>query len=71
MAVVGESRQWVASRLLTQMILQLVLFGDVLSDDLIGVQLAMLTQDFLSAEPDFQRCVVLPLPFYFEGVDFD
>src|SRR5437879_11932830 len=69
MTVVGQSCQWVASCLLTQMILQLALFGDILSDDLIGVQLALLTQDFLSGEPDFQRCVILPLPFYFEGVD--
>ena len=69
MAVVGQSCQWVARRLLAEMILQLALFGDVLSDDLIGVQLALLTQDFVSAKPDSQRCVVLPLPFYFEGVD--
>src|SRR5437016_3379756 len=69
MTVVGQSCQWVASRLLTQTILQLALFGDILSDDLIGVQLALLTQDFLSGESDFRRCVILPLPFYFDGVD--
>src|SRR6267154_526191 len=69
MAVVGQSCQWVASCLLTQMILQLALFGDILSDDLIGVQPALFTQDFLSGESDFHRCVILPLPFYFDGVD--
>src|SRR6267143_5274567 len=69
MAIVGKSRQRVASRLLTEMILQLALFGDILSDDLIAVQLALLTHDFLSAEPDLQGCAVLPLPFYFDGVN--
>src|SRR6267142_2760527 len=69
MAVVGKSRQWVASRLLTEMILQLALFGDILSDDLIGVQLALLTHDFLSAEPDLQGCAILPFPFYFDRVN--
>jgi hypothetical protein len=69
MAVVGQSCQRVASRLLTQMILQLALFGDVLGDDLIAVQLALLTNDFLSAEPDPQGCAILPLPCYFDGVD--
>src|SRR5882762_10122270 len=69
MAVVGKSCQWVESGLLTEMILQLALFGDILSDDLIAVQLALLTHDFLSAEPDLQGCAILPLPFYFDGVD--
>src|SRR5260370_38020845 len=68
MAVVDQSCQRVASCLLTQMILQLALFGDVLSDDLVGVQLALLTHDFLSADPDLQGCAVLSLPFYFDGV---
>ena len=68
MAVVGQSCQRVASRLLTQMILQLALFGDVLCDDLIALQLALLTNDFLSAEPDPQGCAILPLPYYFDGV---
>ncbi len=69
MAVVGQSGQWVASRLLTEMIFQLALLGDILSDDLIGVQLALLINDFLSAEPDLYICAVFPLPFYFDGVD--
>src|SRR3979411_1661444 len=69
MAVVGQSCQRVASRLLTQMILQLALFGNILCDDLIGVQLALLILYFLSAEPDLQGCAVLPFPFYFDGVD--
>src|SRR5437016_3383205 len=69
MAVVDQSCQRVASCLLTQMILQLALFGDVLSDDLVGVQLALLTHDFLSADPDLQGCAVLSLAFYFDGVD--
>src|SRR5882724_7015001 len=70
MAVVGQSCQWVESGLLTEMILQLALFGDILSDDLIAVQLALLINDFLSAAPDLQGCAVLPLPFYFDGVDW-
>src|SRR6267142_2338997 len=69
MAIVGKSRQWVASRLLAQMILQLALFGDILRDDLIGVHLALLTPDSLSAEPDLQGCVILPFPLYFDGVN--
>src|SRR5216684_95338 len=69
MAIVGQSRQRVASRLLTEMILQLALFGDILTDDLIGVRLALLTPDFLSAEPDPQGCVILPFPLYFDGGD--
>src|SRR5258705_2046236 len=68
MAVVDQSCQRVASCLLTQMILQLALFGDVLSDDLIGVQLALLTHDFLSADADLQGCAVLSLAFYFDGI---
>src|SRR5438309_528393 len=70
MPMLTESRgPFPSLAMLTQMVLQLALFGDILSDDLIGVQLALRTQDFLSEEPDFQRCVVLPLPFYFDGVD--
>src|SRR6266446_1431489 len=69
MTVVGKSRQWVESGLLTQMILQLAMFGDILSDDLIAVQLALLINDFLSAAPDLQGCAILPFPFYFDGVD--
>src|SRR5882757_11329931 len=68
MAVVGQSCEWVASRLLTQVILQLALFGNIFSDDLIGVQLALLTHDFLSADPDLQGCAVLSLAFYFDGI---
>src|SRR2546425_1057688 len=51
------------------MILQLTLFGNIFSDYLIGVQLALLTHDFLSAEPDLQGCAVLSLAFYFDGID--
>src|SRR6266576_3400296 len=68
-AVVDQSCQRVASRLLTQMILQVALFGYVLSDDLIGFQLVLLTHDFVSVEPDLQDRAVLALPFYFEGFD--
>src|SRR5712664_1077854 len=69
MAVVEQSCQWVANCLLTQMVLQLALVGNIFSDYLVGVQLALLTHDFVSVEPDLQDCAVLALPFYFEGVD--
>src|SRR6266850_5484179 len=59
MAIVGKSRQWVESGLLTEVILQLALFGDVLGDDLIAVQFALLINDFLSAAADLQDGAVL------------
>src|SRR5713226_313347 len=68
-AIVGQTGQWIAGCLPTEMILQLSLPGDVFGDDLVGVQLALLAEDFSSAEPNLQGGMVLPLPFYFDGID--
>ncbi|OLD58972.1 MAG: hypothetical protein AUF60_07540 [Gemmatimonadetes bacterium 13_1_20CM_69_28] len=51
------------------MILQLTLPGDVFGDDLVGAQIALLAEDFSSAEPDLHGRMILPLPFYFDGID--
>src|SRR5271156_4547771 len=67
MAVVGEARQCILGRLLTQMILELALLRDVLNDDLVTVRLALIF-DFAAAEPDFNGCAVLPFPFGFQGI---
>ena len=53
-AIVGQTGQRIAGCLPTEVILQLSLPGDVFGDDLVGVQLALLAEDFSSAEPDLQ-----------------
>jgi hypothetical protein len=45
MAVVGQTRQGILGRLLTQMILQLALFGDTLRDNLVAFQRTLFAVD--------------------------
>jgi len=40
----------------------------ILGDNLIGFQLALLAENFSSAQPHFQGGKVLPLPIYFDGI---
>src|SRR5216683_7204305 len=68
MAIVGQPRQRIARCLRAQMLLQFSLPGNILGDNLIGFQLALLAENFSSAQPHFQGGKVLPLPIYFDGI---
>src|SRR5450755_3896240 len=67
MAVVGQSGQRILGCLLTQMILELALLGDVLDDDLVTVDLALVA-DLTSAEPHFQGRAIFMVPFNFQRI---
>src|ERR1035437_10145469 len=69
MAVVGQTGQGILGRLLTEMILQLALFGDILGYDFVTLHLAFSAADFPSAEPDLQIRAVPSLPVNFYGID--
>ena len=66
MAVVGQTSQGILGRLLTQMIFQLALLGDVFGYNLVTFHLALGAADFPPAEPNLQIRAVpaLPVNFY-------
>src|SRR5258708_30448251 len=68
MSIVGQPRQRIARRLRAKVLLQFSLPGNILGDNFVGFQLALLAEDFSSAQPHFQGGKVLALPIYFDGI---
>src|SRR5450631_1316190 len=67
MAVVRQPGQRIFCGLLTQMILELALLGDVLDDDLVTAALPVVAH-FASAEPNSERRAILSFPFNFQWI---
>src|SRR6202041_3419856 len=65
LAVVGKTGERIFGGLLTEMIFEFALLGDVLDDDLVALFLSLLG-DRASTEAKFEKSAVLPVPFDFE-----